>query len=224
MRALLAILLALGSAGCLRQTAFSCETAAQCGGGNTCEPEGYCSRPDATCTESGRRFHESAGTYANRCVGSTSGDDGGIDGPVDARFDAPPGSCPSGYVPLPNAGPHMYKLLVAATSWQSQRDACRATDPTRAYLAIPDSLAEMQALSAASTAALFWVGIHDMTTEGTFVTVKNATPAFLDWAPGQPDNAAGGDGEDCVAGLSTTSKLQDDRCNRQYRALCECEP
>jgi hypothetical protein len=217
------LLLVAAAGGCLRSTTFQCETTEQCGGGNTCEPEGYCSRPDPSCTTSGSRFHESAGPYANKCVGTVIGDDAGVDdAPED---DAPPTvGCPNGYATLPNAGPNMYKLLTAADTWDQHRDACRATDPTRAYLAIPDNLAEMQAMSAAATAATFWVGIHDQTTEGTYVTVKNATPTFLDWAPTQPDNAGGGDGEDCVAGLSGTAKLQDDRCNKQYRALCECEP
>jgi hypothetical protein len=216
---LIAMLVLAG--GCLRSTTFQCETTEQCGGGNTCEPEGYCSRPDPSCTESGRRFHESAGPRANQCVGSITGDDAGVDAPEN---DAQTVGCPTGYVALPNAGPNQYKLLTAANTWEQHRDSCRATDPTRAYLAIPDNLAEMQAMSAAATAATFWIGISDQTTEGTYLTVKNATPTFLVWQAGQPDNAGGGDGEDCVAALSATSTLQDDRCNRQYRALCECEP
>ena len=223
MRKILITFLVLAG-GCLRSTTFQCETAEQCGGGNTCEPEGYCSRPDPSCTESGSRFHESAGPYANKCVGTVIGDDAGPDdGPADD--DAPPTvGCPAGYATLPGAGTHQYKLITAAGTWDKQRGDCLATDPTRAYLAIPDDAAEMTALSAASTAAFFWVGISDSATEGTFLTVKNATPTFLVWLAGQPDNAGGGDGEDCVAGLSGTMNLQDDRCNRQYRALCECEP
>ena len=222
MRKLLVAMLVLAG-GCLRSTTFQCETTEQCGGCNTCEPEGYCSRPDPSCAESGSRFHESAGPYANKCVGSVAGDDGGVDD-VPPDEDTPAAGCPNGYAPLPNAGPHQYKLITAAGQWAAQRDACRATDPTRAYLAIPDDLTEMQALSAAATAATFWVGIEDQTTEGAYVTVKGGTPTFLVWLAGQPDNAGGGAGEDCVAGVSNTANLQDDRCNKQYRALCECEP
>ncbi|MFN0248866.1 MAG: LamG domain-containing protein [Kofleriaceae bacterium] len=69
--------------------AFQCATSDQCGAG-TCEPEGFCSFPDATCA-SGRRFGELGGSLAGVCVGELPGD-GSIpldDAMIDSSTDAP---------------------------------------------------------------------------------------------------------------------------------------
>jgi hypothetical protein len=71
----------LGLAACDSLPAvFECRAPADCVDGQsagTCEPTGYCSFPDAACTESGRRY----GTYAGdglggTCVGAVT--DGGV--------------------------------------------------------------------------------------------------------------------------------------------------
>jgi hypothetical protein len=43
----------------------------------------------------------------------------------------------------------------------------------------------------------------------------------LPWAAGQPDNMMN---SDCIAAISATAELQDDKCNTHYPAICECEP
>lgn len=48
---------------------FVCERDDQCGTNGRCEAEGYCSAPDAKCTESGYRFvNSSSPELANECV------------------------------------------------------------------------------------------------------------------------------------------------------------
>lgn len=71
-------------------------------------------------------------------------------------------------------------------------------------------------------AARFWVGISDLTTENTFVTVNNTPQTFLSWKPGAPNN--GPPAEHCVEIVSATSQINDARCSTQYVAVCECEP
>lgn len=219
MRALslsLLSLLALICAGCLRTTQFQCSANLECGNGGTCESVGFCSFPDPEC---GRRFADSAGPFANQCVG-TPGIDAGVDGP---GIDAPPiTGCPNGYNPLPGAPDgHRYLRLGAIATWVNQRAACTLTT-TSAYLAVPDDAAELQELATIAAATPFWVGIYDMANNGTYVTVRGAPATFLPWASGEPDSGP----EDCVAGASAT-QLMDDRCdngNARYVAVCECEP
>jgi hypothetical protein len=74
MRAL-AVIAAIASAGCLRQTEFHCSATAQCSRG-MCESTGYCSFDDSSCT-SGRRYGDLGGPYADQCVVL---DDAGVDG------------------------------------------------------------------------------------------------------------------------------------------------
>lgn len=219
------LVLALGNASCLRTTEFRCGNNAQCGGAGTCEAVGYCSFPDAECP-SGVRFSDTAGTYANQCVGDTPPQvDAAVDGPVgvDAPVDGPVTSgCPAGYNTLTGGeGNHLYRLVTGSEDWTTQRSFCTATS-TSAYLAIPDDLGELQAIATLAGAARFWVGITDSATENTWLTVKGAAATFLPWVAGAPDNNP--PGEDCVEVVSATSQINDERCNTKYVAVCECEP
>lgn len=206
-------------AACLRQTEFRCATSDQCGPGGTCEAVGYCSFPGAEC----QRFGESAGPYANQCVGAQGGD-AGIDAPPG---DAPAVGCPGNYAPLPNAPDnlHRYRRAPENLTWDAQRTFCAQTAPN-AYLAIPNDVGELAGLATVAVTTPFWVGVHDQMTEGTFITVRGDPATFLPWAAGQPDNNAGGMGEDCVAATPTT--ISDERCtgggNDLRPAICECEP
>jgi Lectin C-type domain len=214
MRAAVLAMLALAHTACLRATEFHCTTNAQCDPNGTCQPSGYCSIPDGTCL-SGSRYTDVAGDQSNQCVGG-DGQPGG-----DAGGDALPdgdGRCPSGYAALPNVqGDHRYLRITNARQWDAQRSSCATAANT--YLAIPDDAQELAAITSLA-AARVWLGITDEAMEGTFVTVR-ATPAiFLPWM----DDAPGGDSrDDCVEGIPTT-EINDERCNRDRPAVCECEP
>ncbi len=210
----LLVLGALLSSSCLRDTSFKCSTNAECGQGGMCERGvGYCSVTDTACT-SGSRFGSSAGPYAGQCVGE--------DVPTDAPVvDAPITGCPSNFMAIAGGqGAHVYRSIPMTSSWQSQRTLCSAT-ASAAYLAIPDDLAELQAISTLATDEV-WVGISDTATENAFLTVKGVPATFLPWDNNQPDDQ--GPGEDCVIIHRQSSKLRDERCSDRFRAVCECEP
>jgi hypothetical protein len=217
MRALLLILACASSAGCLRTTEYKCTVNGDCTGGGTCEPNGYCSFDDPACAD-GRRYGEYSGPVANQCVGGMAMGDGGVD-----STDSGPGGCPSTYAALPNAGGHVYKLTSGAALWSTQRDRCMQEG---AYLAIPDTEAELTAITTAAAAQRTWIGINDQTTEGTYVTVTGGAATFLPWntATGEPDNPGNMGGEDCVAALMATPTIATDRCSISYPAVCECDP
>ena len=223
MRAVM-LLVALLSASCLRDTSFKCTTNAECGTGGTCELDvNYCSVADSMCP-SGARFGASAGSYANQCVGDGGSADAGTDssGGTDAPVDAPVVGCPAGYTTIAGGqANHLYRLVNTSENWQTQRAFCTSTTSS-AYLAIPDDLAELNAIAALSAASQSWVGISDSATENTFLNVKGMTQTFLPWDSGQPDDA--GPGEDCVTIQTSSSKLRDERCGNKLRAVCECEP
>lgn len=209
-------------AGCLKQTEFRCATNEQCTPNGTCEAVGYCSFPDSAC---GQRFGDSAGPYANQCVDNNPvGSDGGVDG--SPMIDAPPAAtCPSNFMALPNdaTNPHRYARAPASLNWTQQQTYC-ANVSTKAYLAIPDDATELTGLAMVAGATPFWVGISDITTENTFVTVLGATATFLPWTAGQPD---GGTTENCVA--ATATNFSDEKCSgggqtANRPAVCECVP
>jgi hypothetical protein len=214
----IALALLASSAGCLRSTEFKCATDADCStSGAVCEGTGYCSFPDDACAM-GRRYGDYAGPYSKTCVGDVVITDGGMG---DGATDTPPAGCPTTYMTLPNAGAHVYKLTANAQVWATQRDRCAAEG---AYLAVPDTLAELQAIATAGAAARTWVGLTDSATEGTFLTVTGMTPALspLPWGAAEPDDAMGG--QDCVSALMASPTIQTDKCGDTLPAVCECEP
>lgn len=225
MRTLFFIVLVASSAACLRKTEYHCSGNDQCTGqaGGTCEGSTYCSFTDATC-DSGRRYGEFAGELANQCVGDQNPlIDSGIDGRM---IDAPQQSgCKAGYVAITGGGTHLYKAIGTAATWTTQRDAC-AADGTNVYLAIPNDVGELGGITTASGAALTWVGIDDITTEGAYVTVRGPAATYLPWDTGnnEPDNGGPAGGQDCVSALMTSPLIQTDACGASAQAVCECEP
>ncbi|HEX7843772.1 MAG TPA: C-type lectin domain-containing protein [Kofleriaceae bacterium] len=221
MRAFAICLLATAAmtAGCLRATAFKCETNNDCGAGGVCEPIGYCSVANASCQGTGRSYSNSAGQdLSNTCVpGSEPGPDAGvgIDAPIDGTMSV---GCPSPYAAIAGS-PHRYKTLTNV-SWDQAKTMCKLTS-TAAYLAVPDDAAELANLATIASTP-FWVGIDDQATPGTFVTTKgdpfSATSPL--WAPGEPNTTGG---KDCVDAVSTTT-IATEKCGTRHDAVCECEP
>ena len=219
-------LVCLTAPACLRSTEFHCSSNGECGTSGVCAPEGLCSVADTGCA-SGLRFSDTAGSHANQCVGGGEPIDASTDATdapvaIDGAIDAPPTGCPSGYNTITGgqAG-HSYRRITATDTWQTQAAFCAATSAS-AYLAIPEDLGELQAISTLAATTRYWIGISDLATEGTFLTVKNATPAFLPWETGAPDN--GPPPENCVEAVSATSQINDAKCNIQQIAVCECGP
>jgi Lectin C-type domain len=217
----------LATTGCLRKTEFQCAEDTACGATGRCESTGFCSFADGGCS-TGRRYDSSAGSLAGQCTGGGNITDGGdVDTsmpPSDgATPDTPNGNCPAGYVALTGVPGHLYKVVPTTANWSAQHQACRLTS-LAAYLAVPDTIEELTAMDAVAGATNYWVGITDSATEGTWLNVLGAAQTFLPWQPPAPDNAAGGQGEDCVEALSALHKFNDERCNTSLPAICECNP
>jgi hypothetical protein len=210
-----ALVTALIASGCLKPAAFECASDPQCtraGAQGTCEAVGFCSFPDATCT-SGSRFGDVSGKYTQQCVGE-AGDapDGGVTVPDGL-------GCLVGYATLTGVPDRAYRRIDTSTSWEGQVAACRA-DGANVYLAIPDDATELQAILTLASSDV-WVGISDIATEGSFVTVLGGVPASPPWAAMQPDDLGG---SDCVLALSASASYDDRRCSTSAIAVCECEP
>lgn len=221
MRTFAICLLVAITTGCLRNTAFKCESDADCGASGACEAIGYCSFPNTACADSGRSFSDSAGqNLPGTCVpaGDRPGPDAGVDAAIDGTIGA---TCPADYAAIAGS-PHVYKRILAVT-WDEARIACKATSMS-AYLAVPDDATELLDLDTIAMTVPFWIGIDDVAQLHVFVTQKGVAAVFLPWAPpGVPDDGNPGKPRRCVNAVSTT-QIATDECNKSHVAVCECEP
>jgi hypothetical protein len=239
MRQLLSLFLAIASAGCLRNTVYSCDVDTDCGNGGVCD-QGLklCSIADPNC-DSGFRYSDTAGDHANQCVGGGVPMDGPPDMPPPGDGDAPPADCPSDFMQLPGGSAHTYFVITKTDTWVNQNVACKAKS-TRATLAIPKTTDENLALTTFVGAgpAAYWIGIDDIdmngiwndatgvqaTFDGVPVTDTQGQPP---WQASEPDSQAGSGLEHCVNMSTSVSKWNDGRCdvgNLKLVAVCECTP
>ena len=215
------ISLVVAAPGCVHDSSFSCSTDSECGGNGNCEGNSFCSFPDTTCSE-GRRFGQWSGSVANQCVDAAS------NGGCSAAYHTPTTGTGSGSGGAPltggsNAfGAHRYRGITSTAPWASQRDAC-AADGTSSYLAIVDDSTEFSSITqfvSGLDSTKIWVGVDDLATEGSYVTVRGGVAGYLPWATNQPDGGT----QDCVATTKDSRRYTDELCTDAYVAVCECEP
>ena len=105
--------------------------------------------------------------------------------------------------------PHRYREGTALISWAAAVAACTVDE---AFLWVPNDALEAMSLDGD------WVGLTDMASEGTWVTLTGAPAPYLPWDTGQPD---GGTDENCARNQDTTYEDRDCMDQRDY--VCECE-
>ena len=82
---------------------------------------------------------------------------------------------------------------------------------------------EVTALAKAKGVSSFWIGIHDITNEGTFTYESNGQPiGYKNWNYGEPNDW--GSGEDCAEINVNTGKWNDLSCNNKQSFVCDKKP
>lgn len=105
-------------------------------------------------------------------------------------------------------GTSRYREGAPAVTWAAARADCVADG---ADLWVPNNATEQNAWTGD------WIGITDMATEGTWLTVDGTPATFLPWDLLQPD---GGTAENC--GRSSGSGFEDRDCADGRDYVCEC--
>lgn len=114
--------------------------------------------------------------------------------------------------------PGFYRTVTAARTWQAAQTDCADDVTGKSHLIVVTSAAEIDYMKT----QLGWVGLNDITTEETFVTVtREAAPPLgaPPWVNGQPDN---GDGDEHCVQMKTNG-LDDDQCGNNHTYVCECD-
>lgn len=211
------VVAALG--GCLRAADYHCAAATDCGTNGVCQPGGRCSFADPGCA-SGQRFGELSGSLANQCVAGGDGGTVGDGGTQDGSGDGSAAACPASYMAISGGtSGHLYRLLTTAADWQTQVTAC-TTDSALAYLTVPANSSELNGIRSLAAGSDVWIGIDDLATPGTYVTVNAMSPTYLPWANGQPDST-----KHCVEAKGSQNRIATADCTAtQLVGVCECTP
>ncbi len=110
----------------------------------------------------------------------------------------------------------------AEGQWTAAEAACVAAG---GHLVTVGSWVENAWLAAAFSITGFgnaaWIGLNDRTTEGTFVWSSGAPVTYTAWNTREPNNNRPGDGEDCAHVINADGAWNDNRCNDNYRGICE---
>jgi hypothetical protein len=143
--------------------------------------------------------------------GDTNATDGSTDSPrlPDAAIDAPPRPCTGGDMNM-TAGGSCYLLFTATPrTWSEANTACTNM---QAHLAILDTAAKHTAAKTLAGANDVWIGLTDVTVEGTYRWVDASVPfSFSMWNVNEPSNGAGVYEEDCAVIAGATAREWDDR-------------
>lgn len=107
---------------------------------------------------------------------------------------------------------HTYKVVQGNDGWSVAESSCKADG---AYLAILDDAAETAILPGNG-----WVGLTDVATEGTWLTVHGDPAPFLPWKPAEP---AGGVVKNCARFDDVGRQLEARGCTDTRDWICECD-
>ena len=145
------------------------------------------------------------------------GDGGGrVDAPVFA-LDA--GECPPGYMFV---GASCYRVVLDAggggAPWHEAETLCEA-DAAGAHLVVIDDATEAATIDSfvPSNVSDHWIGVSDVVTQDTYLTVTNRTPTYLMWEATEPNGTSG---EDCLL-MDDARTLHDTDCDASDDYVCE---
>jgi hypothetical protein len=126
-------------------------------------------------------------------------------------------SCPATYTASSGQSADKYRMVSAPADWATAAADCADDLPGWTYLHVPNNLWELSD-SNSTYPTTHWIGVHDRSTEGTWVNVLGNDQHYVSWGPGEPN---GGASADCVAASNAIPNADEDcTVSRQY--LCEC--
>jgi hypothetical protein len=129
---------------------------------------------------------------------------------ADAAIDAPPSRpCTGGDQAVTSGGQCYVLFTTTKRTWADANTACVGM---QARLAVLDTAAKHTAAKALAGANDVWIGLTDVTAEGTYRWVDASVPfAFSMWNTNEPSNGLGMYEEDCTVIAGASAREWDDR-------------
>ena len=114
-----------------------------------------------------------------------------------------------------------YWLNTTDLTWQAARTACQAHGAGYDLVSIDDA-AENAFVTSILAGDVAWIGLNDITTEGTFVWASGSTSTYRNWRQIEPNSFS----EDCAYIQRSPGNIQDafwfdEECSFDLPAFCE---
>ncbi len=185
---------------------------------------------DIDVEESFKFQDDSSASYTNWASGEPNDANGGEDCGVissDGKWNDIPctstasaicetGSCPNNYYRL-GGGKCILNRTIAA-NWNDQKTYCENNYGRLVEIRSASENAFVNAYRSSST--ITYIGLNDMTTEGTYVWPDGTNPSYTNWNTGEPSGTKN-EAEDCVQMNSNSDKWNDISCDSTFGATCE---
>ncbi|XP_076825901.1 perlucin-like protein isoform X2 [Clavelina lepadiformis] len=117
---------------------------------------------------------------------------------------------------------YQYQLTTTANSWHDSRYICQSKGGDLAVHGMKDyeTRTNIGNVLLNEGAPDVWIGMNDISREGTFVWLDGSSASNVNWANGEPNNAGN---EDCVLVRPRiyAYKLNDGACSSTLTGLCE---
>ncbi|MFH1531391.1 MAG: IPT/TIG domain-containing protein [Pseudomonadota bacterium] len=115
---------------------------------------------------------------------------------------------------------HAYAICTYGATWEDAKEDCESNGYT---LVTVNDEGEQAFLLSKTNNSPHWIGMNDLNQEGVYQWLGD-TSIFTKWGGGQPDNAGGDPGEDCVAfRWWSGGEWNDAPCTQSRRFICESD-
>ena len=129
-----------------------------------------------------------------------------------------PPTCHKSLCQMEEYNGHAYAICTYGANWEQAKETCEANGY---QLATVNDAGEQAFLMSKTNNSPHWIGYNDKDEEGVFKWLWDIS-IYTQWQGGQPDNAGGDPGEDCVTFRYWSSGTWNDRpCTESRRFICE---
>jgi len=196
-------------------------------GAPRCAPEyclkGSCSAPDARIDAGSERAKSGAPAGFDGAIADAASDASDLAVPAesfDASGDAVDSAildleCPGG---VRRPGGHCYRVSHQPEDFIAARDRCQAWNKEAKIVVLDDPAEEDWVVQAFRDTPDFWIGITDVSSEGTWLTELRVPATYFHWDLLNPD---GSRNANCGRYYSTTGAWRDRSCFESNPVICE---
>ncbi|AKT39679.1 C-type lectin domain-containing protein [Chondromyces crocatus] len=116
---------------------------------------------------------------------------------------------------------HDYVFCNHAKSWDAATAYCDKFNMNLVTINTINEEGWLHAMANMFSTQKWWIGYNDQAVEGSWVWQSGESSNYVNWAPGEPNNAGGNEGCAQLNRFYPDHGWNDEPCNLHYRFICE---